>query len=176
MGPIISRVIPCWREIDETGGDRARWEVFMFVSTVTNTVDGKGRTSVPAAFREHLSEDAVYIWPSVHGPFLEGGGLELIEALQREIFDRVADGSLSPLDAQAQQTVLLGDARRLAYDKTGRLVLPDDFRDHANIDASVSFVGLGNRFEVWEPEANAARMEALRDRAKTSRMLGIVRP
>lgn len=150
-------------------------QISMFVSTVTNTVDGKGRTSVPAAFRERLSEDAVYVWPSVHGEFLEGGDLALVDALQAEILDRVADGSFSNLEAQAHQAHLLGKMRRLSYDKTGRMVLPDDLRSHAGIADAVSFVGLGNRFEMWEPAANDARMEDLLAPAKSTRLLGVRR-
>ena len=83
---------------------------------------------------------------SARGPFLEGGGKALMESIQREIFDRVADGSLSPEDAEAQQMMLLGEAQRLAYDKTGRIVLPELFRTHADLSSSATFVGLGNRF------------------------------
>ena len=70
-----------------------------------------------------------------------------MESIQREIFDRVADGSLSPEDAEAQQMMLLGEAQRLAYDKTGRIVLPE------------------------------ARKAAMQDRVKsTPLVMGIVRP
>lgn len=147
----------------------------MFVSTATNSVDGKGRTSVPATFRERLPDDAVYVWPSVHGAFLEGGGEALIEALLNEIFDGLADGTMDPADAEAQQMVLLGESRRLSYDKTGRMVLPDDFRAHACITDAASFVGLGNRFEIWNPDAHAERMVAMRERAKAKRLLGVSR-
>ncbi|MGB6229358.1 MAG: division/cell wall cluster transcriptional repressor MraZ [Litorimonas sp.] len=147
----------------------------MFLSSSTNTIDAKGRTSVPATFREALGdEQAVYVWPSVHGPYLEGGGTALMEGLQREIMTRVADGSLSPVDAEAQQMVLLGSARKLGYDKTGRIVLPEDFRAHADLDGSATFVGLGNRFHVWKPEAHEARMQAASEKARaTGPMLGV---
>ncbi|GLQ20059.1 division/cell wall cluster transcriptional repressor MraZ [Algimonas porphyrae] len=146
----------------------------MFLSSSTNAIDAKGRTSVPAGFREALGhEQSIYIWPSVHGDFLEGGGTAYMESLQREIFARVADGSLSPVNAEAQQMVLLGKARKLGYDKTGRIVLPQDFRDHAHLDGSATFVGLGNRFQVWNPDAHEARMMAASEKARaTGPMLG----
>lgn len=150
----------------------------MFVSTSTNSIDAKGRTSVPATFREALGDDeAVFVWPSVHGPFLEGGGQSLMVAIQREIFDRVADGSLQPEDAEAQQVMLLGEARRLSYDKTGRIVLPEAFRDHAGLLTSATFVGLGNRFQVWEPAAHEARKAAMAQRVKSVPLvMGVTRP
>ena len=100
-----------------------------------------------------------------------------MESIQREIFDRVADGSLSPEDAEAQQVMLLGEAQRLAYDKTGRIVLPESLRAHAGLSASATFVGLGNRFQIWEPDAHEARKAAMEDRVKSSPLvMGIVRP
>lgn len=149
----------------------------MFLSSATHTIDAKGRTSVPSPFRETVGEDAaIYVWPSVHGPFLEGGGKALMESLQREIFDRVAAGTMTPETAEAQQMVVLGEAQRLSYDATGRIVLPKALRDHAALTKTVTFVGLGNRFEIWEPEAQEARMAAMRERAKAApRMLGVVR-
>ena len=150
----------------------------MFLSTTTHSIDAKGRTSVPSAFRDAVGdESAVFLWPSARGPFLEGGGKALMESIQREIFDRVADGSLSPEDAEAQQMMLLGEAQRLAYDKTGRIVLPEAFRTHADLSSSATFVGLGNRFQVWEPAAHEARKAAMQDRVKsTPLVMGIVRP
>ncbi len=147
----------------------------MFLGSTTNTIDAKGRVSVPAPFRDVVSDEAIYVWPSVHGGFLEGGGKALMEALQREIFDRVAEGSLSPEAAEAQQMALLGGARRLPYDKTGRMVLPEEFRNHADLGINATFVGLGNRFEIWEPGAHEDRMRAAREVSKTTRLLGAPR-
>ena len=147
----------------------------MFLSTAINAIDAKGRTSVPGAFRDVVEEDAIYVWPSVHGDFLEGGDRKLMDALQTEIFDRVADGTLSVEAAQAQQMVLLGGAKRLGYDKTGRIVLPQAFRDHADLGNAACFVGLGNRFEIWEPGAHEQRMQTVRERAKGTRLLGNAR-
>jgi MraZ protein len=150
----------------------------MFLSTSTHSIDAKGRTSVPSAFRDTLGEDAaIYVWPSVRGPFLEGGGQDLMKSIQREIFDRVSDGSLTPEEAEAQQVMLLGEARRLGYDKTGRVVLPADMRDHAGMTDAATFVGLGNRFQVWEPAAQEARKAAMREQVKSAPLvMGVVRP
>ncbi|WP_298918562.1 division/cell wall cluster transcriptional repressor MraZ [uncultured Algimonas sp.] len=150
----------------------------MFLSTSTHAIDAKGRTSVPSGFRDAIGDDAaVFIWPSVRGSFLEGGGKALMDSIQREIFDRVMDGSLSPEEAEAQQVMLLGEARRLGYDKTGRVVLPETLRDHAGLTTAATFVGLGNRFQVWEPDAHEIRKAAMRERVKGAPLvMGVVRP
>lgn len=100
-----------------------------------------------------------------------------MESIQREIFDRVMDGSLLPEEAEAQQVMLLGEARRLGYDKTGRIVLPEAFRDHAGLSNAATFVGLGNRFQIWQPAAHDARKATMSERVKnTPLVMGIVRP
>ena len=52
----------------------------MFLSTVTNSLDAKGRVSVPADFRSVIGEsgredgfDGIIVWPSFDGAYLEGG-------------------------------------------------------------------------------------------------------
>lgn len=100
-----------------------------------------------------------------------------MESIQREVFDRVMDGSLSPEQAEAQQVMLLGEARRLGYDKTGRIVLPDVFREHAGLTDAATFVGLGNRFQIWEPAAHEVRKTAMRAQVKnTPLVMGVIRP
>jgi MraZ protein len=149
----------------------------MFLSTSTNTIDAKGRTSVPSGFRDTVGDDgAIFVWPSVRGDYLEGGGKALMESIQHEIFNRVSDGTLSPEQAEAQQVMLLGEARRLSYDQTGRIVLPEAFRDHAGLSTAATFVGLGNRFQIWDPAAHDARKAAMIEHVKnTPLVMGIVR-
>jgi MraZ protein len=58
----------------------------------------------------------------------------------------------------------------LQIDGEGRIVLPDELKNHAHIADEVAFVGLGKMFQLWEPQAvGAHRAEALersrRDRA-----------
>jgi len=112
----------------------------------------------------------------VRGEYLEGGGKALMESIQHEIFNRVSDGTLSPEQAEAQQVMLLGEARRLSYDQTGRIVLPEAFRDHAGLSTAATFVGLGNRFQIWDPAAHDARKAAMIEHVKnTPLVMGIVR-
>ena len=46
-------------------------------------------------------------------------------------------------------------------DQDGRIVLPEGLRAHAGISTHVTFVGLGQKFQIWEP----ARFEERRTRA-----------
>jgi MraZ protein len=61
---------------------------------------------------------------------------------------------------------IFADARQLAFDGEGRIVLPDDMLAHANIRDSVAFVGRGPTFQIWEPETFRQHQEAARARAR----------
>jgi MraZ protein len=138
-----------------------------FVSTFTNRIDAKGRVSIPAPFRAVLARDGysaddgagVYCYPSLDAPALDAGG----ERLARKI-----DGLLAGLpdysDERDQLSVALyGDVQVLRIDGDGRIVLPQSLRDQAGIGAEITFVGMGDKFQMWDP----GRFEDYRAAART---------
>ena len=69
---------------------------------------------------------------------------------QMGIFDREMD------DLSA---MLFADARPLAFDVTGRIVIPADMLEHAGITDRAVFVGRGNSFQIWNPDAFRSAQE-----------------
>ena len=133
-----------------------------FVSTITNKIDAKGRVSVPAAFRAVLERDGyaggIYCYPSLDAPALDAGGQSLAQKI---------DGLLAGLPEYSDErdelsVALYGDVQILSIDQDGRIVLPEALRAHAGIATHITFVGLGHKFQMWEP----ARFEARRARAR----------
>ncbi len=129
----------------------------MFLSRVTNALDAKGRVSVPADFRAVIANandkelgsfDGIIVWPSLGGPWLEGGGM----ALMREYQDLLDNMDPYDDDRIVFERTIFGESRRLAFDANGRVSLPKDLADHAGLDKQVSFVGLGRRFEILNPK------------------------
>ena len=138
-----------------------------FVSTFTNKIDAKGRVSVPAPFRAVLERDGytqggsggIYCYPSLDAPALDAGG----ERLAKKI-----DGLLAGLPDYSNErdelsVALYGDVQIIAIDGDGRIVLPDGLRAHAGVQSLVTFVGLGDKFQMWSPE----RFEERRVKART---------
>ncbi|MEQ8405752.1 MAG: division/cell wall cluster transcriptional repressor MraZ [Oceanicaulis sp.] len=128
----------------------------MFVSTFTNGIDAKGRVSVPAEFRAETAKEGfagVYVWPSFNGGFLEGAGMELLEAYAEALEE------MEPYDERRTsfEMVIFGGAKALMFDSTGRVSLPKPFMEHAGLSKSARFIGLGRRFEIWDPEAHENR-------------------
>ncbi|MGQ0741025.1 MAG: division/cell wall cluster transcriptional repressor MraZ [Alphaproteobacteria bacterium] len=123
-----------------------------FVSTVTNKLDVKGRVSVPAPFRQILAAQdtaGIYCLPSFSHPALEGFGNALMQDVQERL--NALDAFFSEEhDARAQ--VILASSRFLAFDDEGRVTLSEELIHHAHIEERVTFVGLGRKFQIWDPE------------------------
>jgi len=140
----------------------------MFLSSTTNTLDAKGRVSVPASFRTHCAAsgyEGIVVWPSLDGDYLEGGDLALLGYYQ-DMLDRM---DAYDSGREALELVIFGESEKLSFDSTGRVSLPKAFRDYADLNGKVTFVGRGRKFEIWSPEAHEARKTELRDAARANR-------
>lgn len=141
-----------------------------FVSTFTNKIDAKGRVSVPAPFRAALAQEGfegVYLYPTLDAEALDGGGQRLMEEI---------GGLLNDLPAFSDErdhlsTALFGASEIVKVDGDGRILLPEMMRAHAGISSQVVFVGLGHKFQLWEPERFAARLEEAKVKVRDMRKL-----
>ncbi len=109
-------------------------------------------------------EDSVFLWPALDKSCLEGGGQALVGRFQRAI------SRLRPMDPRREALAnnIFGAGRHCKFDEGGRIVLEGDFLLHAGIAGKARFVGLGDRFQIWSPEAHLARAEAMRKLALES--------
>jgi MraZ protein len=142
-----------------------------FVSTFTNKIDAKGRVSIPAPFRAVLERDGyaggIYCYPSLDAPALDAGG----ERLAKKI-----DGLLAGLPDYSDErdelsVALYGDVQVLSIDGDGRIVLPEALRSHAGLQSQVTFVGLGDKFQMWAPEQFEERRSRARGKVREHRSL-----
>jgi MraZ protein len=121
-----------------------------FVSHYLLRLDAKGRISVPASFRAVLARDGfdgLYCYAALDRPALDAGG----NALLTEIESLIA--GFSPYSEEREQFALslYGTSETLRIDGDGRVVLTDTLKAHAGIADTASFVGLGHKFQIWEP-------------------------
>lgn len=141
----------------------------LFLSSVTNKVDAKGRVSVPAKFRavlKDMGQESFVCFPS----FTEMAIEALTMDKAQEISERL-DEEFNPFaeDGDAFATSILADSHELPIDKDGRIMLPEDLMAHTGITVMATFVGLGRRFQIWEPEAYREYRLAARDLARANR-------
>jgi MraZ protein len=121
-----------------------------FVSNITLRLDSKGRVSIPASFRSVLARDGfdgLYCYPALGRPAIDAGG----NALMAEIEAVIA--RYAPFSEEREQfaVALYGTSETLKIDGEGRVSLSETLKSHAGITEAVAFVGLGHKFQIWEP-------------------------
>jgi len=121
------------------------------------TLDGKGRMSLPARFRDSVLLSA------------EGRLVATIDVREKclllyplpewEIVQRKLEG-LSNIGNRARllQRLLIGHATDLELDGNGRLLLPQMLRSFADLDKKLVLVGQGNKIEIWSDALWQTRM------------------
>ena len=124
----------------------------MFLSTYENKLDKKGRVSVPASFRSHLSNlgyNGVICYPSFNNTSIEACSQDRIEKISNTI------DSLNPFDEKKDYfaTSILSESTNLQFDGEGRILITQKLLKHAKIKNSMLFVGQGKTFQIWEPTA-----------------------
>jgi MraZ protein len=136
-----------------------------FVSNFTNRLDSKGRVSIPAPFRAVLARDGfegLYVHPALEAPALDAGGNTLLAEIDAFL------STLSPYSDERDQlsTALYGTSEVLKVDPEGRVVLTENVKQHAGIADAVAFVGLGHKFQIWEPDRFRAHLEGARAKVR----------
>ncbi len=126
-------------------------KTFLFMDTITNKVDAKGRVSLPSDYRAIIKELSTEIvcYRSLTSPCIEG--------CLEDLLDKLATDMENSLDffSQTQDdltNLIFGDAKRFAFDSTGRIVLTEKLLKHAQITDTAVFVGKGRKFQIWNPE------------------------
>jgi len=143
------------------------WAMGLFLGTHNNKVDRKGRVSVPSSFRSALSQEqfqGIVLYRSLqHDNVLEGCGMGY--------FERIAAAATSQLDVFSAQmddfsAVIAAGSVQLTWDPEGRVLLPAHMLELAAITEQVTFVGMFQRFQLWNPDAYLAHEGQAKARLK----------
>ncbi|MEM7081029.1 MAG: division/cell wall cluster transcriptional repressor MraZ [Pseudomonadota bacterium] len=123
----------------------------MFRGINNATLDAKGRMALPTRSRESLllaCEGKVVVTIDMREACLLLYPLPEWEVVQRKL------EALENVDPQARllQRLLIGHATDLELDGSGRILLPQLLREHANLDKKLVLVGQGNKIEIWSAE------------------------
>ena len=136
----------------------------LFIDTFINKVDRKGRVSVPATFRAALAGQnfhGIVGLPSFKYPAVQCAGIDWMQGLG----DNLRQVDLFSDQHDDLTATLFPDAKQLAFDGEGRIVLPEILAKHAGITTLAAFVGRGSIFEIWEPRGFEAYTAEARRRA-----------
>jgi MraZ protein len=139
-----------------------------FVSQFTLRLDAKGRVSIPASYRAVLDRDGfegLYCHRTLDRPALDAGGNALLADIEALI------GMFPPYSDEREQfaAALYGTSEVLKIDSEGRVVLTEVLKSHAAIANAVTFVGLGHKFQIWEPERFRAELAEATEKVRALR-------
>ena len=109
-----------------------------------HTIDAKGRLAIPARLRDELG-DSFYVTLSAEKCLTAytnerwNDFMERIEAL--------------PISHQVEMRPLFSKAAKCEPDAQGRILLPQNLRDFANLNKNVTIVGAGvNYAQIWDSD------------------------
>jgi len=121
----------------------------------TITLDQKHRFSIPAKYRADFlktNEKEIVVTKDPQYP-----SLKLYKGSEWKILAKKLQ-SLQGLDPVVRnlQWTILGNANVTDFSANGRMLilLPEELRNYAqlNHDNKISFIGMGNKFEIWNTE------------------------
>ena len=126
-------------------------KIFLFMDTIFNKVDAKGRVSLPSDYRAIVKELSTEIvcYRSLTAPCIEGCLEDALDKLATDI-ENATDFFSETQDNLTN--LIFGDAKRFSFDSTGRIMLTDKLLKHAQITDTAVFVGKGRKFQIWNPE------------------------
>lgn len=125
----------------------------MFFGEYEHTIDAKGRLIIPARLREELGETFI---------ITKGldGCLSVYPMEQWTTFEEKLQAL--PMTQKATRDFVrffFSGATEGELDKQGRVMLPPNMREHANLKKDVVITGAGNRLEIWDKEIRERYLE-----------------
>jgi MraZ protein len=119
-----------------------------FLGEYEATVDAKGRFLLPAAIRKRLPESAP-------NEFVINRGFEKCLTLYpAATWQPIMEGisKLNDFDPKVREfrRYFFNGATELELDTAGRLLIPPNLKEHANIDKDIVLVGSMQKIEIWD--------------------------
>lgn len=118
----------------------------MFIGEYQHAVDAKNRIIIPSKLREKLGntfvmtkglDGCIYVYPLNEWNILE---------------DKLKKLPLTNKNARVFVRFFFSGATEVELDKQGRVLLPQNLIEYANIIKDLITVGVSNRVEIWSKE------------------------
>ena len=130
-----------------------------------HVIDSKGRMFLPAKFRSKLGEQVYLV------KVLDRCINIFSEASFHEFMKKVEDQPNEVTKGRAMKRRSSSTVSIIDVDAQGRVLINQKLRDLAGLSKNVTVVGMGNRVEIWDPDAYTAAIDAVDDEDLESAMI-----
>jgi MraZ protein len=133
----------------------------MFRGRHEHTIDAKGRTSVPARYRDELAAagERRIVLTSALDPCLVAYTTSEWSVFEERL------GKLPQFDRAVQKLkrIYVSGAVECDIDDVGRVLIPPTLRDHARLKKDVLWAGSGRYAELWDKDEWARHFDTTED-------------
>lgn len=109
-----------------------------------HSIDPKSRVFIPSSMRDDMGEE-VYIVKGVD-PCIAVYPSDAWEAFTDKL------NTLPEIQARRVKRFIYSSAVRTKVDSQGRILIPQNLKEYAELGKNVYFVGVGNHAEIWNEE------------------------
>ena len=122
----------------------------MFRGQFTYSVDAKGRVSIPAKLRKHVSPEANDTFVMTRGT---GQCIDVYPLDQWLVFEKKLE-ELNPFDPQKAKFIrmILQHAAEDTFDSQSRILIPQTLLEYSGIEKEVIILGALKKIEIWNPK------------------------
>ena len=131
-----------------------------FTGEFNNSIDVKGRASIPARFREILQaggDESLVVTKSPRA--LTAYPLSAWQKMLEKV--HAMPNGVTKNDITRNR---IAPAAECAFDKQGRIQLPQSLRHHAGLDKEIVVVGLFDKIEIWSQLRHAEETDQTEER------------
>jgi MraZ protein len=133
----------------------------MFRGRYEHTIDAKGRTSLPARYRDALetSGERRVVLTSALDPCLVAYAMPEWAAFEERL------GKLPQFDRAVQKLkrIYVSGAVECEVDDSGRVLVPPTLREYARLEKEVLWAGSGKYAELWDKETWRTHFDTTED-------------
>lgn len=123
----------------------------MLIGKSTNSVDSKGRITIPVKWRADLTDSIIVLIG-----FGKSDKERYLQAMSSKRFTEITEAvnRLHPTDLTfiRAKRYIFPNAEDCSPDKNGRILLPADLIKYAMLGSEVKLLGTGDSVQIWNPD------------------------
>jgi MraZ protein len=118
----------------------------MFRGSSTHKLDQKGRLSIPSRFKKEIeSEDSNLLFLTIMDSCIKA----YPESKWKELELNFKNQKNKSKKMRRFYRTFIGNVSECEIDKQGRIIIPPNLRDYAELEKDVVLVGVLEEFEIW---------------------------